>query len=177
MSLLDSKGRLFGKINVLDLGALLVILLVFVGIFLFPGTTGSLAQVKNTKPIEVDVLVRGLSTTSPEELIQEFNTRKQLNIIVRNQPYGEVGIKSVKQLPRTIVVPQPDGSAKELLDPRASSFSIDILITLVGKAQITTSGAVFGNNKVKIGSTIELEGYNYDFNGTVVDVRIPADKG
>ena len=35
MNILDSKGRLFGKINLLDLGAVLVILLVIVGIFSF----------------------------------------------------------------------------------------------------------------------------------------------
>lgn len=176
MKLLDSKGRLFGRINVLDLGAILVIILVFVGIFFFPGTTGSIAQVKNTKPIEVDVLVRGLNIKSPETLIKEFNTSKKVNIIIRNQPYGDVAIKSVQQLPRTVIVPQPDGSVKELPEPRVNSFSTDMILTLVGQAQITPNGPVFGNNKVKIGIPLELEGYNYDFNGTVIDVRIPQQK-
>ena len=40
MAILDSKGRLFGKFNILDIGALLVILLVIIGIF-FTGSTGS----------------------------------------------------------------------------------------------------------------------------------------
>ncbi len=176
MKLLDAKGRLFGKINVLDLGAILVIVLVFVGIFFFPGTTGSIAQIKNARPIEVDVLVRGLNIQSPEKLIKEFNSSKKVSIIIRNQPYGEVAIKSVQQLPRTIIVPQPDGSAKEVLDPRVNSFSTDMMLTLVGQAQITSTGAVFGNNKVKIGMPLELEGYYYNFNGTVIDVRIPQDK-
>ena len=58
MNILDSKGRLFGKINLLDLGAVLVILLVIVGIFIFPGTSGSVAQVgAKIVPIEVDLLV------------------------------------------------------------------------------------------------------------------------
>ena len=173
MKLLDARGRLFGKVNVLDLGAVLVIVLVFVGIFFFPGTNGSLAQVKNTKSIEVDALVRGLSVLSPDELIKQFHTNPKTNIIIRNQPYGEVSIKSVQQLQRTVIVPQPDGSARELPDPRSNSFSIDMLLTLVGKAQITPTGAVFGNNKVKIGTQLELEGYNYDFNATIIDVRIP----
>jgi len=171
--LLDSKGRLFGRINVLDLGALLVILLVFLGIFFFPGTSGSLAQIKNTKPIEVDVLVRGLSVRTPQDILSQLTNGKKLNVIIRNQPYGEVDVKSVTQLPRTIIVPQPNGSAKEVADPRVNTFSMDMLLTLVGKAQITSNGAVLGNNKVKIGTPIELEGFNYDFNGTIIDVRIP----
>jgi hypothetical protein len=173
MKLLDSKGRLFGKINVLDFAALLVIVLVIVGIFFFPGRMGSLAPLKNSKTIEVDVIVRALGVRSPENLIHEMDTRKKLNIIIRNQPYGQVEISSVKQLPRTIVVTEPDGSAKEVADPRANTFAADFLVTLVGKAQITENGAVFGNNKVKIGSILELEGFDYDFNATVIDVRIP----
>jgi len=34
MKILDSQGRLFGKVSILDFGAALVILLVLVGIFL-----------------------------------------------------------------------------------------------------------------------------------------------
>ena len=39
MPLLDAKGRLFGKVSLLDIGAGLVILMVIVGVFFFPGTS------------------------------------------------------------------------------------------------------------------------------------------
>ena len=45
MALLDSKGRLFGKVSILDLGALLIILGVVFGIFFLPGRSGSVAQI------------------------------------------------------------------------------------------------------------------------------------
>ncbi|MBD0362860.1 MAG: DUF4330 domain-containing protein, partial [Coleofasciculus sp. C3-bin4] len=118
MAILDSKGRLFGKVSILDLGAALVILIVVVGIFFFPGTSGSVAQLNEKKPIEVDVLVRGLSVRDPEGLMNQFNQQKKTNIIIRKEPYGQVDIKSVKELPRTILVPQPNGNVKELPDPR-----------------------------------------------------------
>ncbi|MGB3768575.1 MAG: DUF4330 domain-containing protein, partial [Phormidesmis sp.] len=41
MAILDSKGRLFGKLSLLDLGAALAILMVIFGIFIYPGATGS----------------------------------------------------------------------------------------------------------------------------------------
>lgn len=171
MAILDSKGRLFGKVSILDLGAACIILLVLVGIFFFPGTTGSVAQLQGTKPIEVDVLVRGLSILDPEALLQEFQEEKKTNIIIRNQPHGQVDIKSVRQLPRTVLVPQPDGSVKALPDPRTDTYSTDMTITLGGNAQITENGAVLGNNKIKIGTPVELEGKNYDFNASVIDIR------
>ncbi|MCL1467942.1 DUF4330 domain-containing protein [Argonema galeatum] len=173
--ILDSQGRLFGKLSILDVGAALVILLVVVGIFFFPGTSGSVAQLGvTTKPIEVDVVVRGLSIRNPQELIKEFQTKKKTDIIIRNQPYGQVDIKSVKELSRSVVVPQPDGSVKALPDPRKDTFSTDMLITLAGKAQITANGPVLGNNKIKVGMPLELEGFEYDFNASVIDVRIKS---
>lgn len=174
MAILDSQGRLFGKISILDLGAALVILLVLVGIFVVPGTSGTstIAQV-TTQPIEIDALVRGLSIRDPQVLLQEFAKTKKVNIIIRNQPYGQVDIKSVKQLPRLIAVPQPDGSLKALPDPRPDAYSTDLLLTLGGKAQITKDGPVLGNNKIKIGTTLELEGFNYNFNASTIDIRLP----
>ncbi len=174
MAILDSKGRLFGKVSILDVGAALVILLVVVGIFFFPGTSGSVAQVGvKTKPVEVDLVVRGLNVRDPQQLFKQgLKESGKTNIIIRNQPYGQVDIKSIKQLPRTVLVPQPDGSVREAPDPRANQFSTDMLLTLGGKAQITDSGPVLGNSKLKIGTPIELEGFNYNFNATVIDVRI-----
>lgn len=174
MAMLDSKGRLFGKVSILDLGAALVILLVLVGIFFFPGTSGSVAQVGvTTKPVEVDLVVRGLNVRDPERLFnQGFRKGGKTNVIIRNQPHGQIDIKSINMLPRTMLVPQPDGSLKEIPDPRANQFSTDMLLTLGGKAQITESGPVIGNSKLKIGTPVELEGFNYNFNASVIDVRI-----
>ncbi|OKH36703.1 pyruvate/2-oxoglutarate dehydrogenase complex,dihydrolipoamide dehydrogenase (E3) component [[Phormidium ambiguum] IAM M-71] len=173
MKILDSQGRILGKFSILDLGAALVILLVIVGIFFFPGTSGSLAQVGvPTKPVEVDVVVRGLSIRQPQNLLKEFQTKKKTNVIIRNQPYGQVDVKAVRELPRTIIVPQPDGTAKAVLDPRQDNFSTDMLITLTGKAQITKNGPVLGNSKLKVGTPVELEGFDYNFNASVIDVRV-----
>lgn len=36
MTLIDSKGRVFGKISILDVGAALIILMVLFGIFSIP---------------------------------------------------------------------------------------------------------------------------------------------
>jgi hypothetical protein len=48
-----------------------------------------------------------------------------------------------------------------------------MLMTLGGNAQITDDGPVLGNNKVKIGTPIEVEGLTYRFNASIVEVRIP----
>ncbi|WP_293044622.1 DUF4330 family protein, partial [Moorena sp. SIO1F2] len=114
MAIVDSKGRLFGKVSIIDFGAALVILLVVVGIFFFPGESGSVAQLNSTKPVEVDIIVRGLSLLEPDVLVNQLEETKKTNIVIRKQPYGQVDVKSVKILRRSVLVPQPDGSIKEL---------------------------------------------------------------
>ncbi|MGK7900651.1 MAG: DUF4330 domain-containing protein [Hormoscilla sp.] len=174
MAILDDKGRLFGKVSILDIGAALVILLVIFGIFFYPSTSGSVAQIGvQTKPVEVDVLIRGLSVRDPQSLVSQFQSSKKTNIIIRNQPYGQVDVKSVQVLERDVIVPQPDGSVKAYRDPRLSqALAIDLLLTLAGNAQITDNGVVLGNSKLKIGTPVELEGLTYNFNGSVIDVKI-----
>lgn len=174
MKLLDAKGRLFGKVSILDIGAALIMLMVLVGIFFYPGTTGSVAQVgTTTKPIEVDVIVRGLSVGNPKAFYETLKASGKTKIIIRNQPYGEVDIKDVRLLPRSVAVPQPDGTVKSYPDPRPElDYTLDMIVTLTGDAQITPDGPVFGNSKVKIGTQIELEGELYDFFTSTVDVRI-----
>lgn len=174
MAIIDSKGRVFGKISILDLGAALIILMVLFGIFLYPGTSGSVAQVgATTRPIEVDVMVRGLTSSNPDGLFATLQNSETTNIIIRNQPHGRVNIKDVRRLPRSTAVPQPDGSVIALPDPRPElNFTIDMLITLTGDAQMTDTGPVFGNSKVKIGTPIELDGDLYNFNTSTVDVRV-----
>jgi hypothetical protein len=176
MKILDSKGRLFGILSILDIGAALVILLVIIGIFLVPGQSGSVAQIGvTTKPVEMDVIVRGLSVRNPNALIEEFKQTKKTSIIIRNQPYGEVEVKSVERLIDELAVPQPDGSVKALPDPRVEdSYRLNMILTIAGKATITENGPVLANNKLKIGTPVELEGPLYNFNGSVIEVRIKS---
>ena len=172
MKILDSQGRLFGKLSILDVGAALIVLLVAVGIFFFPGTSGgSVAQVgSSVKPVEIDAIAIGLKGTNVQDLFKSGDT---INVIIRNQPSGQITIKSVKTLTRTLAVPQPNGTLKALPDPREEeSFSKYMMFTLEGKGQLTENGPILGNTKVKIGTTLELEGKKYIFNASVIGVRV-----
>jgi hypothetical protein len=175
MAILDSKGRLFGKVSLLDLGAGLIMLMVVAGLFLLPGGSGSsVAQIGSTaQPIEIDVIVRGLTVSDPKSFVAAIQQQGKTDIIIRNQPAGEVAILAVKPLPRSVAVPQPDGSVKPMPDPRPElEYTVDMLVTLKGEAQVLEDGAVLAGSKIKVGTPLELEGQTYRFNAPVVGVRI-----
>jgi Domain of unknown function (DUF4330) len=172
MAILDRKGKLFGKISVLDLGAIAVILLTLVGVFLIPGNNGnSIAQLSNpdTKPVEVDIMVRGLTVLKPNDLVKAGD---KTNIIIRNQPRGEISVKKVVVLVPKIPVPKLDGTLAVLPDPRlADTYVRDFAITLSANAQVTNDGVIFASDKIKVGTPIDIEGPKYIIRGSVMDVR------
>ncbi len=176
MKIIDSKGRLFGKLSILDFAAAAVIGLVAIGIFFFPGTplTNSIVAQTKQKPIQVQILVRGLAVSNLDGLLKEFKENDEADIVVRNQPAGKVEIIDSELLARTTPVPQPDGTVKALPDPRPEIEMIrDMVITLGGQAEATDSGFVLpGSKKIKIGSSIQLQGNTYDFSGTVVSIEL-----
>jgi hypothetical protein len=173
MAIVDSQGRLFGKVSILDLGAALIILAVLVGIFVFPATTGSsIAQVGASKSVEVTTLVKGLSVINPDGWVAEFKQFKKTKLIVRNQEYGEVDIKLADRVPELIIVPQPDGSAKGLPNPIKTDYSLNMLIILGGTGKVSDGGVVLGNTPVKVGTVLELEGPRYNFKASVIDIKV-----
>ncbi|MFN3926933.1 MAG: DUF4330 domain-containing protein [Pseudanabaenaceae cyanobacterium] len=172
MRILDQQGRLLGKFNVLDIGAIALILVVLVGIVVVPGNGGySIAQLltADNKAVEVEMVVRGLSAREPEQLIQVGD---KVSVIIRNQPRGEVTVKSVTFTEPKVVVAQQDGKAIVLPDPRArDTFQTDVLIVLTATAKITNDGVIFGNEKVKVGTPIDIEGARYIMRGSTMAVR------
>lgn len=171
MAIVDAQGRLFGKVSILDAGAALIILFVILGIFVLPGNSGSIIGA-GSQSIEVETLVMGLNTRNPQELIKAGD---KTNFIIRNAPSGQVEIKKVEFLPRTVSVPQPDGSTKALPDPRPEAqLGINILITLAGKAEVRGDNIKLGGTDIKVGVPVELGSQRYNFKASVIDIRMAS---
>ena len=172
MAIVDAKGRLFGKLSLLDLGAGLVILMVLIGILVVPGESGqSIAQSGSSiKPVEVDTLVLGLNAKDPDRL---FKAGDKTNFIIRNQPYGEVEIQNIEILPRSLAFGLPDGSASIVDESREEyQYSRNLLFTLKGTGRLTSKGPLLGNVPIKVGTPVEMEGQLYTFRASVIDVRV-----
>ncbi|MDX2273347.1 MAG: DUF4330 domain-containing protein [Cyanobacteriota bacterium] len=168
MKLIDERGRLLGKVSLLDLGALLIILVAMAGVLFFPGKqASSVVQVGGGEsfPVEVDMIVRGISSRS----LDPFKTGEKANLIIRNQAYGQVDVIQIEDVSRKIPLVFPDGSVQSVPDPEA--YRLDLVITMAGNAQQTKDGLVLGNNKIKIGTPLELETLTYNLRGTIMDIR------
>ncbi|WP_287127777.1 DUF4330 domain-containing protein [Candidatus Cyanaurora vandensis] len=165
--MIDKQGRLWGRVSVIDLTAVLLVGMVVLGwVWRGSQTQAQTPQVKAI-PLEFDMLVRGLSIGNPQA---EFKPGATPRVVIRNQPAGQVTILRVKLIPNVLPVVLPSGKVSYVAD-QSSPYSRDILLTLVAQAQMTEDGAVVGGTKLKVATPIELEAARYNIKGSVIDLR------
>jgi hypothetical protein len=94
-------------------------------------------------------------------------------IVIRNQPHGNVALKEVIPLQRRLSAVLPDGRVVSAPDPNQSMFpSLDARFVLQGEGRKGVDGVVFGNQNLKIGAPVELEGPNFRISGSVSGLQI-----
>ena len=162
--------------NPIDLGAAAAVLLALVGVFWSPKLGVSVARATGgLQPVTVTVDVRGAPAANASGLIRSAQAEGKVAIVIRNQPHGTVAVKRIVPLERRLTILTPEGKVVTAPDPNQSVFgSFDARFVLEGEGRRTGGGVVFGNQTLKIGAPVELEGSNYRFNGTVTDLQIGA---
>lgn len=164
--MIDAQGKLFGRVNVLDLLLLVVVFLSALGVVLArTGNAGVNQVLKGEGMAEVDLFFRG-SIADPTM----FKVGEKTFLTIRNQPHASLKIVGVKVTPRLVTVPAGDG-VKAFPDP-SEPFGKDVVLTVREKAQFTDDGVIMGGQKIKVGVPIEVEGFKYRLRGSIVDVRI-----
>jgi len=160
--------------NLIDLGAAAAVLLAVGGVVWSPKLSGAVASATGAmQPVTVTVDVRGVPSADPAALLKGAEADGKVSIVIRNQPHGSVAIERVIPLERRLTILTPDGRIVTAPDPNQKTFgSFDGRFVLKGEGRKTTGGVVFGNQTIKIGAPVELEGATYRFNGTVTDLKV-----
>jgi hypothetical protein len=160
--------------SLVDAGALAAVLLAAVGVIWSPKLSSAVAQATGgVVPITVLVDVRGIPVADPTGLVEAARAEGKVAIVIRNQPHGSVSIERIQQLQRRLVAVQPDGSVVTAADPSGRDFStLDARFVLKAQGRRASGGVVFGNQTVKVGAPIEIEGEGYRVNGTVTGITL-----
>jgi hypothetical protein len=162
--------------SLVDLGAAAAVLLALVGVVWSPKLSSTVARATGgIEPVTVTVDVRGAPSADPQSLLRSAEQEGKVAIVIRNQPHGTVKIERIERLDRRLNILTPEGKLVSAPDPNQSTFStFDGRFILRGEGRRTGGGVVFGNQTIKIGAPVELEGANYRFNGTVTDLKFKA---
>jgi hypothetical protein len=165
MPLLDDKGRLFGKFNVLDAGITTLLFLGILGVVLVQSNMYATSNEMIEGETDVDIKVLFRIRSNNLNLLKAGDTT---NISVRNQPRGEVNVVDVKRLPPKVML-SVNGKAEAVVDATETNVQ-DYWITLRDHATISKEGYVAEGVKLKTGLPINLEGFDYMVHGSIVEV-------
>ena len=162
--------------SLVDAAAAAAVVLAAVGVIWSPKLSGALAKATGAlTPVTVLVDVRGVPVANPSALIEAAKEEGKVAIVIRNQPHGSVVVKQVQPLQRLLVAVQPNGSVVTATDPNQARLgSLDARFVLEGQGRKSGGGVVFGNQNLKIGAPVEIEGQQYRLSGTVSGLEIGA---
>ena len=165
-----------GSWSLVDLGAAAAVGLALAGVIWSPKLSGAVASATGALvPVTVLVDVRGVAVADPAGLIQAAKQEGKVAIVIRNQPHGSVAVKQVLPLQRKLVAVQPNGSVVSAVDPNQTTLgTLDARFVLQGQGRRSGGGVVFGNQNLKIGAPVEIEGEQYRVGGTVSGLQLGA---
>ncbi|MEW5821358.1 MAG: DUF4330 domain-containing protein [Cyanobacteriota bacterium] len=168
--MIDSKGKLFGLINVIDFALILVVIAIVGGYLMVKsGAHKTSAQVvKNKAEIEIDIFSRGQKMLKPDSL---FKGEKKSFLTIRNVPYTALEVVNWSCQPWQVPVLHPESNTAVSIDDPSAPFTEDCMLTLKDIAEVTDDGYVIGGNKIKVGLRVDIEGFNYRLPAVVADVR------
>ena len=126
-------------------------------------------QIEATSKITFQVFLRGVTLTGDNIPIKQS---EKTFISIRNVPYSDLEISSVKAERKKIVLPLISNKKIMVTDDVSQSNMYDIIVTLTDTAKITKDGAIVGGNKIKMGLPITLEGKDYKLTGTVSALQL-----
>ncbi|MFM7312475.1 MAG: DUF4330 domain-containing protein [Cyanobium sp.] len=161
--------------NLIDLGAVGAVVLAVGGLLWSQKLTTAVARATgDMQDVTVSVDVRGVPAADAPSLLKAAESAGKVSIVIRNQPHGTVKIRRIIPLQRRLTILTPDGRLVSADDPNQKTFgTFDARFILIGEAQRSAGGGVvFGNQTIKIGAPVELEGATYRFGGSVTDVKV-----
>ena len=162
------------RFSLVDAGAAAAVLLAAAGVIWSPKLSGAVARATGgLVPVTVMVDVRGVPVADPAALINAAREGGRVAIVIRNQPHGSVPVEQVIPLQRRLAAVLPDGKVVSAPDPNQDQFpSLDARFVLRGEGRKGADGVVFGNQNLKIGAPIELEGTDFRVTGSVTGLKV-----
>ena len=162
------------RFSLVDAGAAAAVLLAAAGVIWSPKLSGAVARATGgLVPVTVMVDVRGVPVADPAALINAAREGGKVAIVIRNQPHGSVPVEQLIPLQRRLAAVLPDGKVVSAPDPNQDQFpSLDARFVLRGEGRKGADGVVFGNQNLKIGAPIELEGTDFRVTGSVTGLKV-----
>lgn len=162
MAILNEKGQLFGKINVVDLTIIIIIIVVIGGGIYKFSTLNKIFSGDNLK--EVSLVLEAPEVN--KGLIESIKKGDVLYDSVRGSKFGTVVSKSFGPHKELIVDKKGTAEYKEIPE----LYDVEIKVKSLGN--VADNGTIIGSTPIYIGSSVRLRSSLYVFDSNVLNIKI-----
>ena len=161
MKIIDSKGKLFGLINIIDAGVIILLMvLIFGGAYRLSGSPGN--KVVNTEQILVEALVEDVGQLTVNAIAVGDRTLDPTS----REEFGE--IIEIYTQPHQKAVQTSDGKIVMAEVPKR----YDLIITLKSNANVSSDEINVASYALRVGTRVVLQTRDYSVTATVRAVEI-----
>jgi Domain of unknown function (DUF4330) len=150
--ILDDRGRLFGRVNIVDL----VVVVVIVAVIVFAAVRLTGGENAQTVPVQVTFVARMVDRV----LVPGLQTKGTVTDVAGNVIGKVVSVEVTPTIEETVTA---DGQLKT----NASTLHDDVTFVVTGKGSVFESTVHIGTVPARVGSTVKLFGPGYEV-GTVI---------
>ncbi len=162
MALIDGKGRLFGKINIIDLLIVLLIIVIAGGAYqVFLG--GKSKQVIETSKVIYEFEITNINM----DFIDAINPGDPIRDNVRGNELGTVVGKASRN---ATMLNEDIINGKYVIADVPDMY--DVIITIEGQANITPANIIIGGAEIKVGKKFSIKGKGYANQGFVTKITL-----
>ena len=162
MALIDGKGRLFGKVNIIDLVIILLVLAIAGGAYyMFFG--GDDNQVVESSMVTYDFEINNVS----KDFVDAITTGDPIRDSVRGNALGTVVSKASRE---ATMLNEDFINGRYVISKVPNTY--DVVITIEAKANVTPANIIVGGTEVKVGKKFFIKGKGYANQGFVIKMAL-----
>lgn len=162
MKLIDEKGKLFGKLNIIDLAVVILIvgLIATFAIGKGQGPSNDIVKAQN-QILETTIFINFVNP----QYAKSIEVGEVVKVI-GGKTLGKV--TKIETSPMRTVIDTADGRRVETTDP----YYLDMFITIQGDGVMNENTTDMGGNEVLIGEQAKIKTSRFRVNGYFYDVRV-----
>lgn len=165
--MIDSQGKVLGRINIIDLSFVIIVIAMVSGLaWMYLGKSPLEKKILAKGDASVVVGIRGARVRDASI----FKKDEDVFITIRNQRYEPVHVTGFVINPRQVPFLDSNNKPIAVNDPTQPDVK-DIDLTFTHAAEETAEGIVMGGHQLKVGVTVELDAYGYHFNASILKVN------
>lgn len=164
--LLDERGRILGRVNVVDA----LVLVIIIGLLVFAvSRSGIWADATSKTPVSVTLSLQNVRNDIAKSIEKSWRT----GTVLSSQGSSLGTVKSIKVTKAIEENMTPEGQVNTF----ASSLNSDVTVVIAGSGLVSRDSVSIGGVSIMIGDTLVTQGAKASAQATVVDVSWGAEAG